>query len=678
MPVMRTLCLAALLLPPPGLADDRPLTIDDVLALPSVGSIEVSPDGRWVAYTVTSRDLEEDKRTTQIWMVSTDGGEPVPMTSADNSASDPRWSPDNRYLSFSAAKGEDAKTQVWRLNRLGGEAVQLTDVRQGISGYEWSPDGSRLLLRIQDPKPADLTEDEEDDDKPTPHVIDRMQFKQDYVGYLDRRRTHLYVFTPGEDAPVQVTFGDYDDDDPVWRPDGKAIAFVSDRSADPDLHWGTDIWVVDVDDPEHRLTQVTTNEGRDYAPAWSPDGEHIAYVTSTGYDIGGSALTPTRHLASTRVGRDERRLLTADLDRNVSGPEYSADGRRIYFELEDSGQVHFASVGADGRGLTRELERQVDVADFAMAGGRTVLLVGQPDHPAEIFRFDDGDLDQLTHTASKVLDGVARASVEKRRFDSADGTPVEAFFYRPADFDAGRRYPTILWLHGGPAAQFTYDYSSIGQLFAANGYVVIMPNPRGSVGYGEEFAQGTVAKWGVKDFEDVMAAVDHGIEIGVVDPERMGVGGWSYGGILTNFVITQTDRFKAAVSGASLGLTTANYGHDHYQLMYELEFGLPWENPERWAALSPFSKVAGIVTPTLWMGGELDWNVPIINSEQMYIAMKRLGRDTQLVVYPEEHHGIRRPSFERDRLERWLAWYGERLKGETVAQGQSGTDAVAR
>ena len=594
-------------------------------------------------------------------MVSTSGGDPIPMTGKDYSASNPRWSPDNRYLSFQASKGEDAKAQVWSLNRLGGEAEQVTDVKQGISGFAWSPNGDRLLLTIKDPTPAELTDDPEDDDKPQPHVIDRMQFKQDYVGYLDRRRTHIYVFTPGDDAPFQVTDGDFDDSDPVWSPDGKSIAFVSDRSEDPDLHWGTDIWVVDVESGDHELTQVTTNEGRDYSPAWSPDGRSIAYVTSTGYDVGGSALTPTRYLAATRVGRDERRILTPDLDRNVSDPEYSVDGGKIFFGLQDSGMDHFASVDTGGGEPLRLLERQVSVRDFSIGGGRTALLMGQADKPPEIYSFDDGTLEQLTFVSEETLGDVAVASVEKRQFPSADGTPVEAFFFRPASFDDSRRYPTILWLHGGPASQFTYNYSAIGQLFAANGYAVIMPNPRGSVGYGQDFAQGTVAKWGEKDYEDVMAAVDHGIEIGLVDPERMGVGGWSYGGILTNFVITQTTRFKAAMSGASLGLTTANYGHDHYQLMYELEFGLPWEHPERWQKLSPFSKVASITTPTLWMGGALDWNVPIINSEQMYIAMKRLGRDTQLVVYPGEHHGIRLPSFQKDRLERWLAWYNERL-----------------
>ena len=656
--------LFLLTLPAFAVAQDeqRPITIDDIMALKSVGSPEISPDGDWVTYAVQTRDMEEDKRGSQIWIVSTSGGDPVPMTSPDNSASNPRWSPDNKYLSFQASKGEKAKTQVWNLNRIGGEAVQVTKVKQGISGYEWSPDGSRMLLVIQDAKPAELTEDEEDDDKPLPHVIDRMQFKQDYVGYLDRRRSHIYVYTPGEEEPVQLTSGDYDDSDPVWSPDGKSIAFVSDRSDEPDLNYGSDIWTVAVDDEDRVITQVTSHPGRDFSPAWSPDSKRIAYITSTGPDVGGSALTPTRRLAVTAVGQDERIILTPDLDRNISAPKFSANDRTIFFRLEDSGQNHFASVRANGGNIERLIERQVSVGSFAIEGGKTVMMMGQADQPQELFSFTNGNLEQLTEVSAETLGNVARAEVEKRRFDSPDGTPIEAFFVRPLNYDSSKRYPTILWLHGGPASQFTYNYSEVAQLYAANGYAVIMPNPRGSTGYGQEFAHGTVAAWGDKDFQDVMAAVDHGIEIGLVDPDRLGVGGWSYGGILTNYVITQTTRFKAAMSGASLGLVTANYGHDHYQLMYELEFGLPWEEPERYAELSPFSKVEAITTPTLWMGGALDWNVPIINSEQMYIGMKRLGRDTQLVVYPNEHHGIRRPTFEKDRLERWLAWYDNHLK----------------
>ena len=656
--------LLCILLPLLAQAQDESqrVTIDDLMSLQSLSSPQISPDGEWVAYVVRSRDMEEDKSNTQVFMVATSGGEPIPMTDKETSASDPQWSPDGKFLSFTASKAEDAKTQIWTLNRLGGEAVQLTNVIPGVGDYAWSPDGSRLLLTLTDPKPADLTEDKDDDNKAVPYVIDRMQFKQDYSGYLDRRRTHVYVYTPNSDTTVQLTFGDYDDSNPVWSPDGKSIALVSDRSDNPDLNYGTDIFVVNVDDKDPVLTQVTSNPGRDFSPAFSPDSKSIAYVTSTGPDVGGSALTPTKYLAVTEIGADQRSVLTANLDRSVSSPEYSSNGRDIYFRLEDSGMNHFARVRARGGDIVREVSNEVSVRDFARGGGRTVLAMTNAESPTELYSYADDALTRLTFLSDESLSSVVRAEVEKLRFNSADGTPVEAFLVKPVGYQVGTRYPTILWLHGGPASQFNFGYNDTAQLFAANGYAVIMPNPRGSTGYGSEFAHGTVAAWGENDFDDVMAAIDYGIKIGVVDSQRTGVGGWSYGGILTNYVITQTQRFKAAMSGASLGLVTSNYGHDQYQLMYELEFGLPWENPQLWAELSPFNKVQNITTPTLWMGGEVDWNVPINNSEQMYIAMKRLGQETQLVVYPDEHHGIRRPSFQKDRFERWISWFDRYLK----------------
>jgi dipeptidyl aminopeptidase/acylaminoacyl peptidase len=642
----------------------RPLSIDDIMAMESVRDPQISPDGNWVAYSVSRMDLEEDKNRTQIWMASTDGGEAVPMTAPDSSASRPRWSPDNRYLSFLASRGEDSQSQVYTLNRLGGEAVKVTDVKQGVGSYDWSPDGKRLLLVIKDPTPAELTDDEEDDDKPTPHVIDRIQFKRDYAGYLDRRREHIYVYTPGDESPRQLTFGDYDDDDAIWSPDGKHIAFTSDRSETPDLYYGANVWTVSVDDAEPVMTKVTADTGNVRSPTWSPDGSQIAYTSTVGPDVGGSALTPTRRLAIAAADGSGQRILTPDLDRNVLSPSFSADGSRIRFRLEDEGRVHLASVSVDAGSLRRDIEGDLSVDDFVQEGENTVVLVGTASERPELYRYSDGQLTAIGAVANAALDGVARPRVEKQTATSPDGTPIDAFYVYPVNYEKGQRYPTILWLHGGPAAQFDFAYNTTAQLFAANGYAVIMPNPRGSVGYGEDFAQGTVAAWGEKDVQDVLATVDHGIEIGLVDGDRLGVGGWSYGGILTNYVITQTTRFKAASSGASLGLVPANYGHDQYQLMYELEFGLPWENRERWAELSPFWKVEKITTPTQWMGGAVDWNVPIINSEQMYLGMKRLGRDTQLIVYPDEHHGIRRPTFVRDRYERWLAWFDKYLKNE--------------
>jgi dipeptidyl aminopeptidase/acylaminoacyl peptidase len=282
-----------------------------------------------------------------------------------------------------------------------------------------------------------------------------------------------------------------------------------------------------------------------------------------------------------------------------------------------------------------------------------------------VFLLKGAELKQLTTPNEELLEETRLADYEEVRFESADGTAVEAFVVKPPAFSPELKHPAILWIHGGPVSQHDRSFDFAAQLFAANGYVVVLPNPRGSSGYGQDFARAIFADWGRKDAQDVLAAMDHVVAQGYVDPQRLGVGGWSYGGILTNYVISQTGRFRAAISGAGGALWTGLYGHDHYQLEYEVELGLPWKNREVWERLSsPFYDVEKITTPTLFMGGAEDWNVPIIGSEQMYQALRRLGRKTQLVVYPGQHHGIRRPSYQKDRFERFLAWYGKHLEGE--------------
>jgi dipeptidyl aminopeptidase/acylaminoacyl peptidase len=270
---------------------------------------------------------------------------------------------------------------------------------------------------------------------------------------------------------------------------------------------------------------------------------------------------------------------------------------------------------------------------------------------------------QLSSVNTGLLQPVQLGDVRNVQFKSADGTDIEGFIVTPPAYDKERRYPTLLRIHGGPVSQYRFSFSAEAQLFAANGYVVVMSNPRGSSGYGQDFSAALWAQWGVKDFEDVMAGIDYAIELGLSDPDRLGVGGWSYGGILTNYVITKTDRFQGAISGASEVLFAANYGHDHYQKEWEKELGLPWENREAWDAITPFNDVGKVTTPTLIMGGKEDWNVPINNSEQLYQALKRRGIPTQLVVYPGETHGFVRPSFIRDRYQRYLDWYAGNVRG---------------
>jgi dipeptidyl aminopeptidase/acylaminoacyl peptidase len=655
----------------PETAPPRNLTIDDFFAIKDVADPQLSPEGQWVAYTVHTANLKDDKNERQIWMVATAGGEAIPLTAKGVNSSRPRWSPDGKYLAFLSSRGENAKTQVWTLDRRGGEAQQLTETIQGVGSFEWSPAGDKLVLVLQDPSPEDLAAavkqkegEKPGPPKPRPWVIDRQQFKRDTVGYLDRRRTHLYVFEMASRRMTQATSGDYDDSEPAWSPDARFLAFTSNRSENPDGNFNTDVWVVASDNPDkgRTLVQVTKNLGADHTPAWSPDGKWIACASQT--DVKAIDYA-TEHLTVAPATGGEQKVLTLALDRNVERPIFSSDGQWIYFILVDDGTQQLARIPAGGGEVARVVNGRITVGAFSLGkDGAAAALISEPKLPDEIFLFAGGNLRRLTHTNDALLAQIRLGDVEYFKTKGKDGTEVASYLFKPPAYNPELHYPLILRPHGGPVSQYDASFNFTAQLFAANGYVVVTPNPRGSSGYGQKFCEAIFADWGNKDFQDDMAATDYAVAKGIADPAKMGVGGWSYGGISTNFIITQTDRFKAAISGASEFLYVTNYGHDHYQKLWELELGLPWKNRALWEKISPFNSVEKIVTPTLVMGGNIDWNVPIINSEQLYQSLKRLGRTTELVVYPGEYHGFTRPTFLKDRFERYLAWYAQYVKGE--------------
>ncbi|MBT5220598.1 MAG: S9 family peptidase [Woeseia sp.] len=651
-------------------AGQRVLTTDDLLALKSVSDPQISPNREWIAYTIETIDVEADDSSRQVFMVARNSGEVVQLTADDYSASTPRWSPDGRHLGFLAAKGdpEDAKTQVWTLDLRGGEAKQYSAVDQGVGDFAWGPDSKRMLLMITDKSASQLAEDAAaeagEETLPLPYVIDRLQFKQDGVPYLDRSRTHIYVSDDRNEEPLQLTFGDFDDGQAVWSPDGSKIAFVSNRTEEPDGNNNSDIWVVSAegDASTRDIKQITTNEGGDHSPSWSHDGRQIAYVTVTEPEL---IWYATNHLAIVSASGGNARVLTENLDRNVSSPVFAPDDESIVFGLEDSGERHLAQIDVSSGSISRPIEGGLSVRGFMQhPSGDIAVRMSTPHLPQELFYLTADNLSQLTRTNEVLLAELDLAEVKNVQFSSKDGTEVEGFIFTPPDYEKGRLYPTILRIHGGPVSQYDFGFNAEAQLLAANGYVVVISNPRGSSGYGQDFSSALFANWGVPDFEDVMAAVDHAVAEGYSDPDRLGVGGWSYGGILTNYVITKSDRFEGAISGASEVNYIANYGHDHYQKFWENELGLPWENKEAWEKISPWENVDKIVTPTLVMGGKEDWNVPIQNSEQLYQALKRRGVDTQLIVYPDESHGISRPSFRKDRWERYLGWYDNYVRGQ--------------
>jgi dipeptidyl aminopeptidase/acylaminoacyl peptidase len=654
-------------------AERRPLALDDLYRLKEVRDPQRSPDGQWVAYTVTSVDREADKNDTDVWMVSWDGARAVRLTSSPDNETTPRWSPDGRYLSFlSSRRTPKDAAQLWLLDRAGGEAEKLTSVEGSISDYDWAPDGKRLVLAVRDPDPEAPAAGADAGKKRTakPIVIDRYHFKQDIVGYLGERRTHLQLFDVKSRKAEPLTPGSSDEALPAWSPDGRSIAFVSKRGgvdADRDENW--DVFVVEAQ-VGGVVRRLTTSPGEDNGPgagrlAWSPDGSRIAYLQGT--DSKYHAYNQHR-LAVVPAAGGAPLVVTTALDRPVSSPQWSGDGSSLSFRIVDDRSIGLGTVPAAGGTIERVVtgRRVLSALSLGKDDGLAVLAATDTE-PPEVHALEKGALRRLSHH-NDWLGEIQLGTTEEFTSRSKDGTTVNGLVVKPAGFVAGRRYPTVLRIHGGPNGQDEHAFSFERELLAAGGYVVVAANYRGSNGRGEAYQRAIFADWGNKEVMDLLGAVDWAVAQGLADPARLGIGGWSYGGILTNYTIATDPRFKAATSGAGSSNQISMYGHDQYITQYENELGPPWRARDLWMKVSyPFFSADRIRTPTLFLGGEEDFNVPLAGGEQMYQALRSLGVPTQLVIYPGQYHGLTTPSYKRDRLERYVQWYDKYLKAGASA-----------
>jgi dipeptidyl aminopeptidase/acylaminoacyl peptidase len=625
----------------------RPLVTGDYLRLRGVQDIQAAPDGKRVLVQVGVVDSVADEYASDLWILDPSSGEYRQFTSTPGSEWGARFSPDGRRIAFLAAPGD--YTQVFVQELSDSTASLLFPFEGDIDEFEWLPDGRRVVFIAAPPEPADSAARREQ-----LREYSRTYYKVNGAGFLDGRPPHLWTADLATGVTRRLAGGDYEYSAPAISPDGRWVAFVSNRTADRDENRNSDVWIIPAD--SGAILQVSREAGYADQPAWSPDGRNLAWVEQTvRNNYGAHAYLWVASVGGQRgplvVGPP--RNLTAGLDRSVAEgsyteggspyPRWSADGRTIYLALEDSARVHAYSIDVrTGQktllvGGTRMVEFLTPVDRGFVAG------IADSASLSDIYRVDERGRvgQQLTRLNEGWFRDVRVLPIERFTFRSADGTPVEGFVVKPADFEAGRRYPTIMGIHGGPQWYYASSYNMLFQIAAGRGYLAVYINPRGSTSYGEAFMSLVGGRYGHADDQDFMTALDTLIARGWADPENLFLMGNSYGGIATNWLITQTPRFRAAASSSGVADYTASFGvdDDHIEWIDDMG-GMPWQVPDRYRAQSPMTHIAAVRTPTIFLHGALDHICPVGESERMYLALKLLGVDTKLVIFPEENHNF--------------------------------------
>ena len=644
---------------------------EDVYALTGVSDPRVSPDGTTTAYVVVGVDEKENRYRGAIWLAALDGQtEPRQFTTGAKSDAEPRWSPDGSALAFTSNRDGDTM-QLYVVPVAGGEARKLTALKEDVTQPVWSPDGTRLAFVARVPDPP---YDEKDEKRRPPRRFTRLQYKLDDVGWTADRPQHLFtVRADGSSEPVQLTAGDFEDSAPAWSPDGATLAFVSARHPDWDLEMANDVYLVEaVGGEPRRLTQGGGSFGR---VSWAPDGARLAATRCPGVH------DDPRHVQIAVVDpvSGDVRLLTESLDRNCEpyppSREPIWDGDDLVFTVEDHGRTHLCRVAADGSGAPGPVvggERVV--TGFDLAGGRLVFTASEATALSELF------VDERRLTS--VGDGFAAARelsrVEPFTAVSADGSAVDAWIMKPAGFEPGRAYPTLLNIHGGPYGQYEIGFFDEFQVYAGAGYAVVFCNPRGSSGSGEEWARAIRGSgsgdpgdpgpgWGSVDYEDCMAAIEEAVRrFDFVDGERLGVIGGSYGGYMTSWIVGHTDRFKAAVSERSVNHFVSEWGSSDFGWDMKGYMGrFLHEDPDGYMRLSPATYAENIHTPLLILHSENDLRCPIEQGEHLFVTLRLLKRPVEMVRFPAESHELTRSGNPVHRVHRFnivLEWFDRYLK----------------